>query len=364
MQLKYKPDWEETKERYRQWWNHEYFGRCALWVTAPKTNPPSIPKPPEPESIEQKWYDLDLISARNDYGFSHTFYGGEAFPCWNGGYPGHTSISVFLGSPLTLDLKTGWKEPILKGENIEFQYLKINEESRSYQFAFETLRRGIKEAKGKSLVSVGAFGGCGDTLASLRGTEQLLYDCIERPEQIKAADEFLMDIWIDHYSKLYQITRKANDGGSVNWFPLWAPGKFYPAHNDFAYNISPQMYREIFLPAIEKQTRFLDYCVYHVDGVNNFVHVDTLLELPFRQLQAYQIAPGAGAPSALAYMDTLKKVQKAGRNLWISLPIGEIRSALEVLSARGLCICTNNVSSEEEAKELLKNVERWSVDRG
>jgi len=355
-----KPDWEETKERYKQWWAHEYFGRCALAVTAPKKNPPAIQEPPNAKTIEQKWYDLDWISARQDYGMSRTFYGGEALPVWNGGYPGHKAIPAFLGCPTALDWKTGWWDPILSGEDIDFQNLKINKADRNYRFTIDLLRRGVKEARGKCLVSIGAFGGCGDTLAALRGTERLLFDCAERPDQVRAAEEFLMDMWMEHYDALYGIIRET-DEGSTCWFDLWSPGKFYAAHNDFAYNISPQMYRDLFFPVIEKQTRFLDHCVYHVDGVNNFVHVDALLELP--RLQAYQILPGAGKPSALAYMEVLKKVQKAGRNLWISLPINEIQSALEILSARGLYIRTT-AASEDEAKELLKNAERWSVDRG
>ena len=360
MKLEYKPDWEETKERYKQWWAHEYFGRCALSVTAPKKNPPDIPKPPPAKTVEQRWYDLDWISARQEYSKSHTFYGGESLPVWNGGHGGHMGIPAFLGCPTTMDWDTGWWDPILLGTDIEFQNLKINKTDRNYRFTLDLLRRGVKEARGKCLICIGALGGCGDTLAALRGTEQLLFDCIERPDQVRAAEEFLMDMWCEHYDTLYEIIRET-DEGSTCWLDVWSPGKYYPPHNDFAYNISPQMYRKLFLPIIEKQSRFLTHSVYHVDGVNNFVHVDALLELP--RVQAYQIGPGAGKPSPLAYMDLLKKVQKAGRNLHIYLPIEEIRPALETLSARGLYIQTS-AESEDEAKELLENAERWSVDRG
>ena len=329
-------------------------------MTAPKKNPPPTPKPHNATTIEQQWYDLDWISARNDYAMSQTFYGGEALPVWSGGYAGHKGIATFLGCPISLDWRTGWNEPILLGENIDFKNLKINKTDPNYQFMLDLLRRGVKESMGKCLVSIGAFGGCGDTLAALRGTERLLYDCAERPDQVRAADQYLMDIWCEHYDAMFKIIREA-DEGATSWFALWSPGKFYAAHNDFAFNISPQMYRELFLRAIEKQARFLTHCIYHVDGVNNFVHVDALLELP--RVQAYQIAPGTGKPNALAYMDVLKKIQKAGRNLWISLPTKDIRAALETLSARGLYIQTA-AKSEDDAKELLENAERWSVDRG
>jgi 5-methyltetrahydrofolate--homocysteine methyltransferase len=360
MELEFKPDWEAAQARYLAWWNHGYFGRCALAVFAPKKNPPDRPAPPPAQSVEQQWYDLDWISAQRRYHMERTFYGGEALPIWSGGYPGHTGIPTFLGCPTRLDWETGWWDPILLGEEIEFRHLRIDRSCRDYRFAVELLQRGVAEMKGRGLVTIGAFGGCGDTLAALRGTERLLFDCIERPEQVRAADDFLMDMWFDHYDALYGIIREA-DEGSTCWFDLWSPGKFYAAQNDFAYNISPRMYRDLFLPSIRKQTEFLTHCVYHVDGIGNFVHVDALCELP--RLHALQIGPGAGKPNALYYLETLKKVQKAGKNLWISLKPGEVRTALEILSARGLFISVW-APSEDEARELLRNAEKWSVDRG
>ena len=109
------------------------------------------------------------------------------------------------------------------------------------------------------------------------------------------------------------------------------------------------------------QTEFLDYTVYHVDGIEAFKHVDALCELP--RLQAIQILPGAGKPSPLHYMDTLKQVQAAGKNLHISIAAEEVQYALIHLSARGLFIDTS-APSEDEARDLLRMAERWSVDRG
>jgi hypothetical protein len=97
-----------------------------------------------------------------------------------------------------------------------------------------------------------------------------------------------------------------------------------------------------------------------VDGVSAFVHVPLLCELP--RLQALQILPGAGKPSPLHYMDTLKYVQKAGKNLHISIPCGEVETALAELSARGLFIATS-CETEAAAKELLEQAKKWSKIR-
>jgi len=359
LSLAYKPDWEETKERFKVWWAHEYFGRCAIAVTAPKDNPPRMPAPPEPKTPQEKWFDLDLISARNEYAMSRCFYGGEAFPIWSAGYAGVSSIPALLGCPTEVDMLTGWWRPILTDpDRIDYTSLRLDESHPNYRFTMEMLQRAVRESQGKAIPSIGAFGGSGDTLAAVRGTEQLLIDCVERPAEVSAAEEYLMEMWCEFYDRCYAIIQPAAQG-STCWFPLWSPGKFYAAQNDFSYNISPQMFREIFLPAIERQTQFLDHCIYHVDGVEAFAHVEALCELP--RLQAIQILPGAGKPSPLHYLDVLKQVQKSGKNLHITIPAEEVETALAELSAQGLFIATS-CATEGEACWLLKMVEKWSRD--
>lgn len=123
---------------------------------------------------------------------------------------------------------------------------------------------------------------------------------------------------------------------------------------------APEMYRRIFLPQLVRQTEFLDYTVYHCDGIGSFAHVPLLCEIP--RLQAIQILPGAGKPSPLHYRDVLEYVQRAGKNLHISVPADEVEAAVDLLSARGLCIETA-ASSETEARRLLGIVERKSKVR-
>lgn len=359
--LAFKEDWEETKRRFLLWWDHAYFGRCAMAVTAPNNNSSDVSRPPAPDSPEQRWYDLDWISRNMEHYLCSTFFGGEALPVWNAGYAGVSAIPALLGCPTDVGVETAWWHPILTDPDaIDYRRLRLDTEQTGYRFTMQMLRRAVEESRGKSLPSIGAFGGCGDTLAALRGTAQLLVDCVERPDQVREAEEYLMDMWIEFYTRCYDIVHPAAEG-STCWFTLWSPGKFYAAHNDFSYNIGPEMFREIFLPVVRRQTEFLDQTVYHVDGIAAFRHVDALCELP--RLRAIQILPGAGKPSPLHYMDTLKKVQGAGKNLHISIAPSEVHDALAHLSARGLFIDTC-AKTEDEARDLLAMAKRWSVDRG
>jgi hypothetical protein len=361
VQLQYKPDWEEAKERYRAWWAHEYFGRCAISVTAPKAEPPDTPVPPVHTSVRQRWYDLEHIDRWNQYKMGRTYFGGEALPIWSPGYPGNNWIPVLVGNDFGLDENTGWTrgEPVL-ANSLDFRALEIDTRHPEWLWTLDMLSLAAERARGKCLVATGAFGGCGDTLAALRGTEQLLMDCMDRPDWVRDAEPYLMDMWCEHFERLYACVRGPSEG-STGWFPLWSPGKFYAAQNDFSYMIGPDMFRELFVPALKRQFDYLDHAVYHVDGIGAFAHVDALCE--FERLQAIQILPGAGKPSPLHYLEVLKKVQAAGKNLHITIGPEEVRAALEGLSARGLFIETW-CETEAEARELLENAGRWSVDRG
>ncbi len=69
-----------------------------------------------------------------------------------------------------------------------------------------------------------------------------------------------------------------------------------------------------------------------------------------------------GIPSPLHYMDTLRYVQKAGKNLHISIPCEEVDAALSELSSRGLFIATS-CETETNARELLERAKKWSKVR-
>lgn len=358
MSLRYKPDWEQAKQRYRMWWAGENFGRCGLSVTARRNQ--AIQKPPDlPARVADRWLDLDYLSALNHYRMSQTYYGGEAVPVWYAGYPGWDFIAVFLGCPIELKEETGWVYPLIQTEKLDdypISSLQIDPNNRWWRFGQLIHRLAAQEAAGCSIPGIQAIGGVGDILAGLRGTDRLLLDVSDCPDVVRNYELHLIKVWQEVFDSFYEIISGVGEGCS-NFFHMWAPGKFYITSNDFSYMISSKMYEDLFLPALEMQLKHLDFTLYHVDGIEAFRHVDLLCSLP--GLDGLQILPGAGKPSPLHYMDVLKKVQAAGKKLHISIPSTEVKDALEQLSSRGLFIATT-CDSEEEANELLRQAERWS----
>lgn len=360
MELLYKPDWEETKERMTAWWAHEDFGRCAISVMAEKSGVKYDELPHLPEKKENWWLDFDYLHALHEYWMKSTFYGGEAIPIWDTG-SGWINNAGFVGCPVQLKEETGWVDPIIvDGELSDYDYrnIVIDADNSWWKFSDKIHRFAVEDARGKSIPGIQTLGGSADTLAAIRGTQNLLFDVMDCPNYVREFDLYLMKQWIEVHDKFYNITKEGAEG-STTWpgSNVWSPGGFYFAMCDFSYMISTKMFINIFLPSIEMQVNYLDYSLYHLDGVGAFAHIDVLCELP--KLGGIQIVPGDGKPNALHYMDLLKKIQRAGKNLQLFLPPEEVEIALENLSSKGLFI-TTRCKTEEDARNLLKKVERLS----
>lgn len=356
-------DWEQIRSRWLAWWKGEDIGRVGLWVTAPGASRSHSEPPPAPQETERYWTDWDYWAKRVRWVHETTFHGGEAFPSWATGYPGHLTVATFLGCPITLDSSTGWIEPILSGEIWDPGSLRIDERNKWWQIALGHYARMARECYGGPdrtgatvcVPHMGAFGGAGDTFSWIRGNEQLLIDCLERPDLVRRTEMRLMEIWCQVFDRFYGMV--AGDAGVTSYLPCWSPGKFFVTMCDFAYMISPEMFKELFLPAIAVQTEFLDHSIHHVDGIGNFAHVPVLCDLT--RLGAIQILPGAGQPSPLHWMDLLRYIQSRGKNLWITLEPREIRHALQELSPRGLMVQTR-CATEQEARRLVEDATTWS----
>ncbi|MCL1794413.1 MAG: hypothetical protein FWG34_11160 [Oscillospiraceae bacterium] len=359
MELLYKPDWDKTKDNYSHWWAREDFGRCAISIRAPRAKPFGGQAPALPEKIEDRWLDIEYLKKSAEHRFGSTYYAGEAFPLWNAGYPGWDFIPSYIGCDVELAEHTGWVSPLIqKGELTEYkpENIKIGENNKWHKFALKIHNLAASEAKGKSIPGIQAIGGVGDIMAALRGTQELLYDLYDCPEHVKKMEMRLMDIWTEVFERFYNITREAAEG-TTNFMGIWAPSKFYTCSNDFSYSISTKMFEEIFMDALQKQVDYLDYSIYHVDGIGAFKHIDMLCGI--KKLNALQFLPGAGKPSPLHYKNELKKIQAAGKNLHISIAPQEVKQALDMLSSKGLFIDTW-CGSEGEADDLLKCAGQWS----
>lgn len=99
--------------------------------------------------------------------------------------------------------------------------------------------------------------------------------------------------------------------------------------------ISPDFYDEFVLPEMEKMCSTLDRTIYHLDGVGNLNHLDSVLSI--KSLDAVQWVPGEGNPPQEEWPEVLEKIQAAGKNIQLLDGLDQLEKVSAILgTARGI----------------------------
>jgi hypothetical protein len=208
-----------------------------------------------------------------------------------------------LGCDLEFGENTSWSAPnILDWEHIPD--LSLRDDNRWWRLLRELTQAAVAASGGRYAVGMTDIHADGDLVAALRGPQTLCLDLALYPDEVQRVEALTAPAFYQMYNELYRLTHDTLDG-SITWFNVWYPGRWYPLSCDFSFLISPKMFQKFFLPEIERQARWLDTCLYHLDGPRAVVHLDALLEV--KEIRGIQWVPGAGTPSMLPWLPMLKK---------------------------------------------------------
>jgi len=346
----YKPDWEETKRRFVAWWAGEVTDRVAMSVSAPNGRPRrhvSVPDDPfrvhgDPEYLVEAW----------DANFAATYYAAEAFPC------SYLLIGyAFLGTPVTYEPHTIWMEQII--DDYERDMPAFDTDNPGWQTVTEVVRTLFEAGRDKWVVELPTVIDPTDQLSGLRGTQNLCTDIVDRPETVAKALDYLTGVWFRAYAELGDILQ-ASQLGSTGWLPLWSPGLSTTVQCDFSCMISEAMFRRFVIPGLQTRARWLDNCIYHLDGPGAVQHLDALLEVP--EIKGIQWVPGAGQPPCIEWTQLLGRIQDAGKLLHISIEPSHLQRALTDLRPEGLFLVTS-CDFVEEADDLVKMARKMTSSR-
>lgn len=356
--MRYKDDWLRAKERLTAFWNGEIVDRCCISVKATDwTNiRPLFQFPETQEELLPYWTDPEHIIRRNRAMMKNTYYGGESFPIMplNLGASGH---SGFFKGERHQFADTVWFFPWWTGlENMEF-----DENSFLFKKTIELARAFAEDSKGDYMVSMPDCTGNADALAHMMGSEELMIHMMEDPETVHAALARIAPTYERAMREVYEIVRGVNDGGgAINWLNTWAPGFHAQMQCDMSVMISNPLFKEFILPELQSQCKFLEYPLYHFDGVEQIRHLDDLLSIP--ELRVIQWTQVDGQAPVTEYIPTLQKIQAAGKNLLVlGTTLEQIRILMENLSSKGLLFVTG-ANSKEEADFMVSEVARLTHD--
>ncbi len=311
--LRYREDMDEVRARLTTWWAGGDIGRPAIQAHVPRAEPwepiEALPEPPGwtgPYSTADYEYRVNLAQRE----CLHTTYLGEAVPRVAPDLAPNC-LALFLGCTGHEMPDTVWCEPCIAApEEARFAF---DAENGYWQFVLRLTHDQLRLGRGRFLCQFPDLIEALDTLAALRGTEELLFDLVERPEWIHASLRQITDLYFRYYDPLYDLMRDET-GGSVFW--AWAPGRMAKLQCDFSAMIGKAMFDEFELPYLRAMTERLDHVMYHLDGPDALVHVESLLSLP--RLHMIQWTPGAGIEDALdrRWWPLFHRVFEAGKTVF------------------------------------------------
>ena len=353
-------DWDRVQRDTTAWWAGE-LDRPLVYLAV--IDPILREKTSLPLYSYWTNYPLDLpasdILDRFEPVFAATHFYGDAFP-WHWLNFGPGIAAGFLGANVHSvyePSETVWFSPPgqLRLEDLHFAYDPAN----AWWLRVQEMTSALVERYGSNLVvSHTDLGGNLDILASFRGTQQLLFDLVDCPEDVNQLTRAITELWLRYYDEQHTHMLPACRGTS-SWAPIWSQGRTYMLQSDFAYMISPAMFERFVLPDLTTCCNHLDHGFYHLDGKGQIRHLDLLLSI--ERLRGIQWIPGDGQPPPHEWLPLLKRIREGGKLCQVFVSAEGARTIVKNLGGRGFLFVIQPVSATdfqnpEEARAFLKTL--------
>jgi len=350
----WKPNLEETKKRYINWWNHKGI-ILNMWEHFQEGVKPhaDIPMPPAPRDLNQKWFDPEWRADYLDWYVAHSSLMADMLPVANTQL-GPGSLAAILGGVFEGGEDTIWIHPNPNySDDIVF-----NPNHPNYLLHKDLLKACKRKAQGHYYVGMPDLMEGLDVLAAIKGTDQVLLDTVMQPEVLEHQMQQINDIYFQVFDELYDIIREG-DEMAFCYFSSWAPGKMSKLQSDISTMISVDDYRRFVQPFIREQCQKIDYTLYHLDGVGAMHHLDALLEI--KELNAIQWTPGVGEPQGGSpkWYDLYKKILAHGKSImacWVTLD--ELRPLLDNIGGDGVHL-EMDFHNEQEVEQAIRIIEEY-----
>lgn len=304
--------WTKTRNTYEAWWNGTLkrpLIKSPVRCYDPGCLSPNVPLLSQ-ETCNDFSYTPEQIVDALDYELSQFEFMGDAFPMVSFDSFGPGVLAAFCGAKLDNSSGRVWffPEENLPIDKIHIQY---NPENPWVQRIKAIYKAGLSRWEGNVLLGMPDLGGIMDVIATFRGSEELLIDLYDAPEEVHRLRKETYAAWMEAYRDLSK-TLEGNPGHS-DWDGLYSEKPSYVLQSDFCYMISTPMFDEFVLPDIENACRELDNTIYHLDGIGELKHLDHLLAIS--ELNAVQWVYGDGQPSAQHWVEVYQKIAAANKGI-------------------------------------------------
>lgn len=358
--LLWKDNWESSRQHYLDWWA----GRglvISMWEHLAKAGVPhaGVAAPSPAQDLTQYWFDPEWRAANLDYRLAHSSFKADILPVANT-HLGPGSLAAILGAELQPGEDTIWIHPAAPSDPAQQRGIPIalDEENRWWRLHLDLIRACKRLAGGHYWVGCPDLIEGLDTLAGLRGTQPVLLDLVDRPEALAQELQAVNAVWFQVFDRIYD---EINQDGAMAfcYFSLWAPGRVAKLQSDISGMISARNFRRFVQPFIREQCQWLDYSLYHLDGVAAIRHLDALLEI--EELDAIQWTPGVEQPQGgdPRWYDLYRRIRAGGKSVMASwVEVDELAPLLDAVGPAGLHVLMH-FRTEDDIDRALTIASRY-----
>ena len=342
---------DNVKQNHDKWWDGT-IGRPLVCITRPEIYPSATDKditlPSQANCNDFSISPTELIKNWDLYK-SDERYEGDAYPHINFAFYGPGILAAMCGGRLDNSSGAVWFYP---GEKTELKDIRphYDPDNKWAKRIKDIYYAGLEYWNGSVIMGMPDLGGVLDVAASLRGTQNLLTDLYDDPEEVLRLINDVRIAWYDAYNDFAEVLKP--QGAYSDWCGLLSTEPSYIIQCDFCYMISNTMFRKFVLPTLKNDTEKLSHTIYHLDGIGELKHLDDVLSL--EKLNAVQWVAGAEQPPAPEWLDVYKKITAANKKYMLCGSCDDYFSVLEKLHGEPYYNCWVNADEDELAEKLLK----------
>ena len=194
----WKPNLEETKKRYINWWNHKGIV-LNMWEHFQEGVTPhaDVPMPAAPKDLNQKWFDPQWRADYLDWYVAHSSLMADMLPVANTQL-GPGSLAAILGGVFEGGEDTIWIHP---DPNFSDD-LRFDPNHPNYLLHKELLKACKAKAQGHYYVGMPDLMEGMDVLAAMKGTDRVLLDTVMQPEVLERQMQQINDIYFKVFDEL------------------------------------------------------------------------------------------------------------------------------------------------------------------
>jgi len=353
-----KKDWQQTQEHFKKWWKREDFGRPLMHLVARRAELVSDLEPvAAPQTAEELHLDVERKVREMRNRLKSHIYLADAYPYLSIDI-GPGSLATYLGSEPVFAWDTIWYKECAP-ELADLGELTYDPEAFWWSKHLDLVKQAKTLAQDDFLVAIPDIIENVDILSAMRGPQNLCFDLMDNPDEVKKYVGQLDNLYFRYYDALYEASKDQDGSSCYTAFSIWGPGKTAKVQCDFSAMMSPRHFEEFVIPSLQRQLAELDNSIYHLDGKDAIKHLDALMAL--KDLNGLQWTAGAAQPDggSQKWYPIYDRVRKAGKGLWISIEDGGIegwiRSAKNLVDRYGTAglYLIFPVMSEHEADRIM-----------